>query len=304
MNKKHLAGRVLARRGITGLAPALILAIALPAGYVAGAFQLSPTAATVPRAEAHRALLSAGWHVTQDEAVKLEAQLAADPENLAIRSRLLSYYSQYMIPEPRSKHLLWLIEHHPEADVFNMNSVVTSATRDWTGMNTPENAERARTLWVQQAERFSTNTKVLANAAVALVAAEPRISLDLVKRARTVEPNNPEWVNWLGSIYARAVRSSFAGGRQTVSTAQNKDRDARFAFRLPLPESQLLKSELQTSTDAELVGAAGEALIYETSQLNGFGLVGNDELTASAEFGKSLLSRARELDPQNPRWKN
>jgi hypothetical protein len=72
---------------------------------------------------------------------------------------------------------------------------------------------------------------------------------------------------------------------------------------LPLTESDLLESEVETSRDAALVGATGEALIRETSLLNAHG-VAQQEVAASEAFGKRLLSRARELDPGNPRWRD
>jgi hypothetical protein len=289
-------GRIAPRRRMTRLAKAMMLALFLPAVYLAAGVQVASL--PVPRIsarEAHQAILSEGWHVTNEEALKLEAQLAADPENLAIRTRLLSYYSQYMISEPRTKHLMWLIEHHPEADLFTMNTVLTSAMVDWTGMNTGENAERARNLWMQHEERFPTNSRVLVNAALAVRGADSRISLELVKRARAVEPGNSEWTSWLGAIYARAVRESFARGRVQVLAAQSPDPNARLGFSLPLPESDALKNELETSRDAALIGATGEALVYETSRVRRDLFPDNEEVTASAAFGRQLLERAREL---------
>src|SRR5262245_3872742 len=261
---------------------------------------VQPSASKDPirsKADAQQAILAEGWHTTPDEARKLEEQLAAQPDNLPFRIRLLSYYTQYMISKPRTTHLLWMIEHHPDADVFRLGSEITSALQDWTGLNPPVESERARTLWLQQAERFPSNTKVLANAALALGGTT---AFELVKRARAAEPQEGQWVNWLGFVYARAVRVTLAGGPQNVRvfTLQSQNRDAWPAFSLPLAESELLKRELETSTDVALIRAAGNALVTETSLL----LTGRtgDELVASETFGRWLLSRAQELDSQYP----
>jgi hypothetical protein len=233
------------------------------------------------KAEAQQAILAEGWHTTPDEAMQLEAQLAAEPENLPRRIRLLSYYTQYMISKPRTTHLLWMIEHHPDADVFRLGSEITSALQDWTGLNPPVESERARTLWLQQTERFPLNTKVLANAALAL---RGTTALELVKRARAAEPQDGQRVNWLGFVYARAVRVTLAGGPLNVQafSLQSQDRNAWPAFSLPLAESKMLKSELQTSTDVALIRPAGNALVTETSLLLTHRT--DDELVASDTF--------------------
>lgn len=297
----HVALRALAL-GIVGIAAA-----ALQVGGEARTTALVQSAAVprivVSRWDAEKTLLAEGWRVTAEEASKLESELSADPENLALRGRLISYYTQYMISAPRTAHLLWMIESHPEASIFGLDSVLTSVVQDWTGLNTAVNAERARALWLQQVDRFPANTKVLINAALAFSHSEPRTSVDLALRARAVEPDNPEWVSWLGKIYARAVRASFAGGPQRIRAFAfpGNDRNDRLAFSLPLAESEWLKNELETSEDAELIGMTGEALVLETSSLGARGK--DEELAASGAFGKRLLSRAQQLDPKNPRWK-
>jgi len=232
------------------------------------------TSSAASHAGAYLALLAEGWHTSADDAKRLEAQLAA-------------------IPEPRATHLFWLIENHPEADIFRNPSVLTSTAPDWSGLNSPVNGERARALWLKQSERFATNTKVLANAAQAFIQIDSRTSLGLVRRARALEPDAAEWVNWLGAIYARAVRANFAGGSDKIRsfTGASNDRDARLGFPLPLPESQLLKAELETATDTALVEATANALIIETSALLTFDNRPNEELLQSADFGKRLLSR-------------
>lgn len=63
--------------------------------------------------DATRAILADGWKLSAAEAAQLESDLERDPENVSARIRLLSYYTQFLLTEPRTKHLLWLIENHP-----------------------------------------------------------------------------------------------------------------------------------------------------------------------------------------------
>lgn len=262
---------------------------------------LSPYS-SMPRIEAARAILGDGWTLTAPEAAKLESELERDPENLAARIRLLSYYTQYTIfPELRSKHLFWLIEHHPDSDVFQLNTVATGVLPDYSNWKSP-NIESAQALWLQQTERYPANPKVLANAATAFGQRAAPIALELVRRTRAAEPDNPEWVDWLAAIYATAVRSGFAGGRQ-LSRASSGKTSFHTGFWLPLTQSELLKGELETSSDAALVGSTAEELLRETALLQNDPFSIGSEIQASEAFGKQLLLRAQELDPNNPRWK-
>jgi beta-lactamase regulating signal transducer with metallopeptidase domain len=298
-------------RAVSACSTAVMLIVSLPAIYGAAALRLSAEP-PLPRLkqesgivysagwkrETHQELLNKGFHVTPDEAAKLEAQLAADPDNLDVRALLLSYYTQQMIRSPRDAHLLWLIAHHPEADIFRLGSELTSLSPGYPALNTLAQQEQARTLWLQQAERFPRDTRVLANAALALKGVDGRSSVNLLRRARSVEPNNPEWVDWLAAVYERAVCTSLAAPDHIGVLTGNGL--GVTPFTLPLPESSELKDELETSKDVALVGETGEALIHETSRL--LGPPATAEVRASAEFGKHLLARAHALDPKNPRW--
>jgi hypothetical protein len=287
--------------------PAPVLQIAmllfLPSLYLSAAVQISKTAAADPawQQTPHQALLADGWHTTPEDASKLETQLAADPENLAIRTRLISYYTQYIIPEPRAKQVLWLIEHHPEADIFSLAPDLTTTARHYADLNSPETIERGRTLWLRQVERFPSNGRVLVNAATALIPHDPMVALDLIRRLRQLEPANPEWVNWLGAIYARAVRASIAGGPEKIRgmTSPSADRNARLAFSLPPISNERLRTELEITADVELVRAAGQALVFETQSLGATNIpgmaAGLEEYKASGAFGERLLQRAKQL---------
>jgi beta-lactamase regulating signal transducer with metallopeptidase domain len=249
--------------------------------------------------EASRAILSDGWNLTTAEAVSLESELQQDPENLSARIRLISHYTQRMVqPERRTAHLLWLIEHHPDLDVFQTGHHITGVFADYTGLNSPDNVERARILWLRQTERFATNPNVLANAATAFAGTDPVLAVEFVQRARAADPDNPEWLDWLGAIYATAARISLAGG-STVWLA-GRAGTTHPAFLLPLPQSDLLRRELDTSSDAALLAATAAELLRESSLLNKRPGPLQSEVQMSETYGRQLLLRAKQLDPGNP----
>ena len=171
---------------------------------------LSAAAAGLPESQkaandAHQAILTEGWHTSPAAAAQLESQLASHPQDVAARVRLISHYYQQMIAEPRARHILWLIENHPEAEIFQIASDVTSLEVTWHGLNSAADQDKARALWLRQLERFSSDTAALASAAPALPVEE---SIPVVRRLRILEPSNPVWTVNLASVYARAVGTS------------------------------------------------------------------------------------------------
>ena len=286
-----------------GFSLTIMLAVAVPVVCGASAFQLTSVLKTPPspyasmsHIDAVRAILADGWTLTSDGAAKLESDVERDPENLAARIRLLSYYTQYVVlPEFRSKHLLWLIEHHPDSDVFQLSTIVTAMAPDYSGVNSP-NIERARALWLQQAERYATNAKVLANAATVFAASDGKIAFELLKRLRAVEPQNPEWLDWQAEVYATAVRTSFGDGipRVRAWSGAGQNKLLHFPFNLSVVESRLLKSELESSSDAVLVARAADALLGEIAVLkNRFAAF--PEIQASEAFARQLQVRVQQL---------
>jgi len=163
-------GRVVVKSAIPGFAGVLMVLLAAPIMYGVAALELIPEARQMQSGRSvytieehrdlHQQLLRDGWNLKPDEVVKLESQLASNPQNLDARRKLLSYYTQQVIAEPRATYLLWLIEHHPDADLFRLGSLVTQTFANYTGLNTPQTEERARTLWLNHVERFPMNTRI------------------------------------------------------------------------------------------------------------------------------------------------
>jgi len=297
-----LQGHVNLNPSMGWVSSTLVLVFAVPAVYSAAVFQLGAELKTAPSRYASmshidgaRAILADGWTLTADEAAKFESQLEREPENLLLRIRLLSYYTQHIVhPELRSKHLLWMIEHHPDSDVFMFGSVAMGITPDYSGVNSPD-IERARALWLRQAERYADNTKVLANATTVFSVVDGRIAFELLKRLRSLEPQNPEWVEWQAAVYATAVRSSFANGRPRVRIGSGAGKQIiHSGFNLPLLESQLLKRELESSGDAALIASTADALLSEIALIQKK-FPSDPEMNASEAFARQLQLRVQPL---------
>jgi hypothetical protein len=274
-------------------------------GSQAAAQTPAPASSAREVSQAHASILSAGWNTTPAEASRLESGLVSDPHDVAARTRLISYYYQQMMAEPRARHIFWLIENHPEAQIFQVASDVTSMSPDWAKLTSEPDWDRARALWFRQIERFPNNTLVLSNAAQALPIGD---SIRVMGQLRVLEPDKPEWTVNLAMVYARSVRDAFftrdpGNGRRSF-TGSVKYRETPL-MRLPVATpaaAERMQNELETSKDASLVGVTGELLVEEIGLLRPPAR-DTPEMVNSAEFGKRLLERARSLEPGNPRWR-
>jgi hypothetical protein len=240
-----------------------------------------------------------GWSVTPAEAAQGEVKLARNPEDLPLRLHLMSYYMQHILNQPLAGHVFWLIEHHPDGDVFQESeSIMRIPARDSDGKPSVYEARR-EALWKEQAGRFSRNPKVLRNAAMAISGTDPALAVQYVKAARQLEPANTEWTRWLARIYADAIRWTFWDGKANMTFLADADDYRNFPFRLPLSLCESVKKEVETSADAQLVAAIGEGLVREARLLAERSKADNSLLTADvkqvARFGELLADRARSL---------
>jgi TonB family protein len=212
------------------------------------------------------------------EAGNLERRLQANPEDLAARDRLVAYYNRTAAREPRLKHILWLIEHHPESDILGFSSAQISPGGD--ALNDDADYQRAREIWLRQIQRKGSNTLALGNAVKFFwqPGGDLGRAADLLKRLRQLEPKNDNWTQRLASLYAFTLLQSAAPPPDGADPALVE----RF------------KTELETSSDRGLVAYAG-SLLTRTEPAR-------PELAPVFEFGRHLLQRSGEsgASPASP----
>jgi hypothetical protein len=107
-------------------------------------------------------LLSQGNKLTAAEAQALEECLRTNPEDLAARGKLIAHYFVNLGGVAWSRHVLWLIEHHPESPVAGFNFASISAPPN--PLNDEADYARAKDLWLEQTERHPKDPRVWANA--------------------------------------------------------------------------------------------------------------------------------------------
>jgi hypothetical protein len=214
-----------------------------------------------------------------EEVERLERRLTDNPEDLESRSRLISHYLVTGMNDHRSRHVLWVIEHHPEADVLQIPTLF-----DTPGPLQDRNAfTRAAGLWRQQAAVKGNDPRVILNAAHFFLTSGDLLEAEAwTKRAGDLEPRNVSWRKSLAMLYSGALLA--CQGCPRLSSAAPDRMLAKHA-----------REELLRSSDGLLLWHAGHLL-----QLSPEMIKENPEASDLAEYGKLLQDRALRLGYQPP----
>lgn len=115
-----------------------------------------------------------GRTLTRANAKQLETALKTLPYDFRTRARLLGFYFHNGLDslgptatiKARRRHILWLIENHPESEVAGLPEAIISP--DGPQLADEEGYRQAKDLWLQQTEKQKDNPAVRRNAATFL----------------------------------------------------------------------------------------------------------------------------------------
>ena len=224
----------------------------------------------------------------------LEAALAKNPEDLNIRGRLLMFYSdggdkvlgQQATIEARRRHILWLIQHHPE----------DRAARSWAALipSTPGDPDpdpigyrEGRKLWLAQVERPDAAVPVLTGAARFFRENDKPLTEKMFLRAKALAPNG-RWSTELGRLYYEILVGANAKTPQGIVRSVNLA-DAHGAY------ADQIRRKLILSTDVTLLAETAESLgvlgrvLYENHSID----------FDPVALARTYLDRALQLEPQS-----
>jgi len=137
------------------------------------------------------------------EADIAEAKLRSSPEDTAARIKLIGYYFKHIETTPkdiRRAHILWLIEHNPDSEIWTSNLGSISKDAD------PEGYEEAKNLWITQADTKKSNPVILYNAANFLYMWDSSTAETLLDSAASLAPKTYEVPSEIGRIYGHLFR--------------------------------------------------------------------------------------------------
>jgi len=241
-------------------------------------------------------LAQQGANLSQAAAQELEAQLEKNPEDLTARAKLLGYYwYQWMRPgeaaakAARRRHILWLIEHHPDSPVVGIEEAVLSDAGN--SLVDPEGYQQARQLWLSHMQSKKGNAAVLGNVAKFFQLSDKDLAESALLQARAVQPENGEWDWRLGYLYAMGILGVDALGVNGQPTSVDP-----FAASGPVA-TKSRKALAQSSSGTMLAVAASILWRYGT-------------MLAPSEKGKldyiddaiKLIQQAKTAEPANPSW--
>ena len=237
-------------------------------------------------------IVKEGQRLSPEQVTQLEDKLKINPENLSARTRLLGYYFSsslnYIGPEAsqaaRRRHIIWLIQNHPENPVNKLSET----TIDSVGHNLAdaEGYIQAKKLWLEQIELKKDNPYVLMNAAWFFKLNNKSVAIKCLKQAIQLAPRNNNITAQLGYTYGLTILGITMINNNGIPMGQNPalvtSSDALSAI-----------NDLRTTNNLDVITVA-------TNFLSQFG-PSNASLSPNAiyqdELTEELIIRAVNLDP-------
>ena len=247
------------RKLLTTVCPAIFTALVLCLLPVAYGEEGDPVEAN--------SLTMQGTRLSDDAAKKAEEQLRANPDDLSLRTKLLGYYTSKQFESEaarkvRQSHVLWVIEHRPEAAVAGLPQGQLDPITDGEAFS------QGKQLWLKHVEANPKNLNILGNAANYFLLWEADTSEQLLQKAKVLDPNNPEWSSRLGLLYTLGMN--------------RKPRDARKALAAKALEQ--FENALRLTDDAN----ARSYLLKDTAKA----AFEADELDKAKTYAEEMLKRA------------
>jgi tetratricopeptide (TPR) repeat protein len=137
-----------------------------------------------------------------DEAAGLFETAARDrPDDLAVRIALLGCHSNRQFApnadhEARTRHVLAVIERWPRS------SIAGTPFAGFVGVTQGSDYEKGRAAWFRQIEANPKDPRVMGNAARFFIVNDNTKAGELFRRARDLDPGNPEWSIHIGHLYS------------------------------------------------------------------------------------------------------
>lgn len=160
-----------------------------------------------------------GRNLTPEQVASLEAKLAMDPSDVAVRTQLLAYYGgsrsfrDQSAKEAKREHALWFIRNSPDSEILGTPPSQIHHILDSEGYS------EAKKAWMSQIDREPENAKLLGHAAEFFKFGDRRTSIRMLERAQSLDPSNPEWPRKLGHLNSLGALGPEGGDLRTSEKA-------------------------------------------------------------------------------------
>src|SRR6266478_5155459 len=241
-------------------------------------------------------LMEQGSHLGPAAAQELEAQIEKNPEDLTARTKLIGYYYyQWMQPGEeaakagRRKHILWLIEHHPDSPILNLAEIPIEEAGN--SLADPEAYKQARQLWLSQMEARKTDAAMLGNLAKFFQMTDKNLAESALLQAKAVQPNNAQWDWQLGYLYGMGILGVDALGVNGQPTSVDPIAAAG-------PFAAKARKALAESKSGTMLAVAASILWRYGTMLAPLERVKLEWVDDAIK----LVQQAKAADPTNPSW--
>jgi hypothetical protein len=262
---------------------------------------LQATAVLAQDSNAYPKLARDGFGLSRAAAEGLETSLQNNSDDLVARTKLLGFYARGASKlighdatiEARRRHILWLIEHHPESDVTGLSE----ATIDRAGhsLADPAGYEQAATLWMEQARQHQDSAPILSHAARFFQLSDKERAIMLLKQAHRAAPDTAEYRAHMGYVYALAILGVEMINSNGLPMSQNvAEAQGDFAKRAVV--------EVRDSSDAVVAGVAGKIVGEYGLMLAVMSLQAGKPTVDYVPLSEEFLAKAKALEPANPAW--
>ena len=244
----------------------------------------------------------AATRLTAAQVADLEAKVAASPEDLDSRRTLGIFYrmsgthtvSWDATVAARRRHILWLIEHHPDSRTL----------LDWGAIypaHDPAGYAAARKAWLAQVEQHPEDVEALSNAAYFFEVTDKVLAVSLLQRARRLDPGGPtppmvdglyypSWTSRMARVYALALMGVVSAPHPgAIGEVRVEEAHSPFAVEV--------RKTLATTRDPNLLGATGRELTYAGRSVK-------EKLDFDPiALGRQYAEQAAKLAPEDARLK-
>ncbi|MFA7231930.1 MAG: M56 family metallopeptidase, partial [Victivallaceae bacterium] len=140
-----------------------------------------------------------GYGLSAKQVAELEQKLLKNPDDVNTITILLGYWNHIyrgdeMARQKRDKYILWMIEHHPDAMLFDTYNVMLDRKSKTT-------INAAKKLWIEQTGKYPNNAQVFWNAGMSLYSIDKPLVEQFFIKGQSLDPENPKWAQRLGNIY-------------------------------------------------------------------------------------------------------
>ena len=204
-----------------------------------------------------RTLAMSGRRLTAEQAESLEKHLEQNPDDVAMRTTLLGYYSgkQYRNPsarEARQKHILWLVVNSPESEVLGIPEGTLDAVSDG------EAYSQGKAAWLNQLKERPENLKLLEHSATFFQMHDRELAIKSLRTARALDMNNPKWPARLGHLYSLDMIGKSSKARTDAAEKALEQFEIAYRLSTDLGRDALLQSLAKVALAANNVEKAKE----------------------------------------------